>query len=153
MRYCIICAFGHRTINDFDFVESKVWQIIREILEQNDFVEVLVGRNGDFDEIVTTIVKRLQKAGYKAQIELTLVLPYLSSQIDFLEKYYDRVIVSEEAQNTFPKRAIEVRNRFMIERADYVIVYANRNGGACKALQYAKKLSKRYINIAPDIME
>ena len=63
-----------------------------------------------------------------------------------LEKYYDRVNIPISAH---PKVAITKRNEWMVEQADLVLCYIEReSGGAYKAIQYAKKLDKEIINLA-----
>ena len=49
-----------------------------------------------------------------------------------------------------PKRyAILKRNEYMIERADVVIAFVNRNfGGAYKSYDYAKRKNKKIYNLA-----
>ena len=53
-----------------------------------------------------------------------------------------------------PKLAIPKRNEWMVEQADLVICYIEREiGGAYKAVQYADKLGKEVINLAEETKE
>ena len=80
--------------------------------------------------------------------DITLVLPYTVADIEYYEKYYDSVIIPESLYGAHPKFAITLKNRWMIERSDLVIIYAEReSGGAYAAMKYAKKLNKKIINI------
>lgn len=101
----------------------------------------------DFPDHAATLVKRVQKDydDYHA-IEFNLVLPYPKKDMEDFEKYYDRVDIPISAH---PKLAITKRNEWMVEQADLVICYIEReSGGAYKAVQYAKKLDKEIINLA-----
>ena len=52
-------------------------------------------------------------------------------------------------EKAYFKRAILLRNRYMVDRADLVVVYVERTtGGAYQALQYAQKQGKTVINLA-----
>lgn len=56
-----VCFFGHRIIDDFRSAESAVERLISEMIDKHEFVEFLVGRDGDFDQIVTSSVIRYKK--------------------------------------------------------------------------------------------
>ena len=69
-------------------------------------------------------------------------------EIDDYGKYYDSVIIPESVEGVFPKSALVLKNRWMIERSDLVIVYVKReNGGAYTAMKYAERMQKRVINL------
>lgn len=51
MKTLSVCFFGHRNIGCFSRVGELVEQTIESLLRQNEFVEFLVGREGDFDQI------------------------------------------------------------------------------------------------------
>ena len=48
-----ISFFGHRRIENLVSVESKLIRIVRDLLKSKAYVEFLVGRNGDFDQLVS----------------------------------------------------------------------------------------------------
>lgn len=148
MEYFTVSVFGHRKIFDLDKIEKKLRYIFKEIAKQNQFIEVLIGRNGEFDEFAASVIKRMKKEGYDSQIEITLVLPYNRSDIDCLEKYYDRIIIPEIASKCHPKGAIKKRNQYMVNSSNLVIAYVKQKGGAFDALQFARKSLKKNINLA-----
>lgn len=71
-----VTFFGHRYIDNFFAVESKLEEIIRDLLCSKQYVEFLVGRNGDFDQIVSSTVLRLKRNVRDDNSALRLVLPY-----------------------------------------------------------------------------
>lgn len=80
--------------------------------------------------------------------DITLVLPYMVADLEYYEKYYDSIIIPESVYGVHPKSAITLKNRWMIEQSDLVIVYvARKKGGAYTAMKYAEKLNKNVINI------
>ena len=80
-----VSFIGHRQIDRFRFVEEQLDRIISDLLNRKEYVEFYVGRNGDFDTMVASAVKRGQKAYGAANSSLILVLPY---SVADMEKMY-----------------------------------------------------------------
>ncbi|MCM1167166.1 MAG: hypothetical protein NC299_15575 [Lachnospiraceae bacterium] len=58
-------------------------------------------------------------------------------------------IYPDGAETVYKKRAIEYRNRFMVNECDTVICYITHNwGGAAKFVSQAEKQGKAIINLA-----
>ncbi len=143
-----VSLFGHRLIQDMRQLENKLKPIIEELIKMKYYVSFLIGRCGDFDEYVASVIKRAQKAAGIENNDLILVLPYKVADIEYYENYYDSIIIPECVSTAHPKSAITLRNRWMVEQSDLVIVYVEHDdGGAYNAMKYAKKLNKKLINI------
>ena len=146
-----VSLFGHRTVEDYLTVENKLYELLRiAIQRKNGEVEFLVGRNGDFDLMAASVIRKLKKETGNDNIYLTLVLPYETAELrnntEAFESYYDSIEINEATRNY--KYAIVARNRDMVDRADLVIVYVkHESGGAYQSLKYAEKNEKRIINI------
>jgi len=126
----------------------KLTPIVKELIQAKPFIVFLIGRNGEFDEYAASIIKTVKKEYQNTNIDLTLVLPYTVADIEYYEKYYDSIIIPESMYGAHPKSAILLKNRWMVERSDAVIAYAERNnGGAYKAMKYAEKLHKEVIDL------
>lgn len=144
-----IVLFGHRDFNGHRVLDERLDPLLKELLRNKPFVEIYIGRNGEFDLYAATVVKRVQKAIGKENSAFICVLPYAERDMEYYEKYYDAVIIPECVRKTHPKGAITKRNRWMVEQADLFICYVEREkGGAYAALQYAKKLEKKIRNLA-----
>ena len=142
-----IAMFGHRDFNGHRQLEERLIPVLRDLIRKHKFIEIYIGRDGEFDTFAATLVKRVQRDfdDYHA-IELNLVLPYPKKDMEDFEKYYDRVDIPISAH---PKLAITKRNEWMAEQADLVLCYIEReSGGAYKAFQYAQKMGKKVINFA-----
>lgn len=153
LRLYTVSFFGHRIIEDFNRAEKKAKVIIRELILQKEYVEFLVGRGGDFDQIVSSAVKRLQRRIRADNSSLVWVLPYSTAQLrnneESFQAYYDEIEICDAAQNSHPKRAYQIRNRKMVDRSDLVVFYVEHNsGGAYQTLRYAQDEGKRIINLA-----
>ena len=148
-----VAFFGHRYIDNFFAVESKLEEIIRDMLCSKQYVEFLVGRNGDFDQMVSSTVLRMKRNVRDDNSALRLVLPYPTAELenneDSFYNYYDEIEICDEATNAHFKGAIQLRNRSMVDRADMIVCYVDHShGGAYQTLEYAVKKQKHIINLA-----
>jgi len=152
MEIYTVAFFGHSYITDLKKAEERLEERVRSLIEEKGFVEFLVGKNGDFDRLAASAVKRIKRTYRSDNSALVLVLPYNISDVskntaDY-ERYYDEIEISATAAEAHPKAAITVRNSEMAERADEIICYVERkSGGAYRAVEYAKGLKKRVTNV------
>ena len=148
-----VAFFGHRYISNLFEIEELLEEQIRNIINENEYVDFLVGRNGDFDQCVSSSVLRVRKNYRNDNSSLVLMLPYptaeyINNQNNF-ENYYNNIEISYAASKAHPKAAIQIRNREMVDRADLIICYIEHNeGGAYKIVKYASELNKSIINLA-----
>lgn len=150
-----VAFFGHRYIDDFFRTEDMLQERISDLLRSNQYVEFLVGRNGDFDQLVSSTVLRCKRSIRDDNSSLVLVLPYPTAEFenneDSFYNYYDEIEICAEAAKAHFKSAMQIRNRSMVDRADLIICYVERaEGGAYQTVQYAKKQGKTIINLAED---
>ena len=149
-----VALFGHRYLDSLRIIEDRLTPIIKDLIWKKQFVEFYIGRNGEFDEFAASVIKRVRKDVDLSNMALILVLPYNSAKIEDYEKYYDEITIPDVLWKMHPKGAIKAKNRWMVEQADLVIGYVEREeGGAYTALKYAKQLEKEIINIAVDETE
>ena len=146
-----IAFIGHSVIYGQYRLEDKIEDLIREKLHMKEYVELYVGRNGDFDISVASATKRAQEALGHHNSSLVLIQPYPMKDDPYYEKFYDEVWYPIDSK-THPKAAIAKRNQWMMENADLLIAYVEpwRKGGAYTAMKYANKLEKEIINLAVD---
>ena len=148
MNIFTVSLFGHRRIDDLRQIEAHLAPLIKELIRTKSYVAFLIGRNGEFDEFATSVIKHVQKEVGKENSDITLVLPYTVANIEYYEKYYDSIIIPENVYGAHPKSAITLKNRWMIEQSDLVITCVEREkGGAFTAMKYAEKLNKKLINL------
>jgi len=150
-----VVLFGHRYIDRFAVAETGVEEIVRKLLESKEYTEFLVGREGDFDQIASSTIKRLKRSVRDDNSSLTWVLPYPTSEmennIEYYEKYYDNIEVCEESSRAHFKGAIQARNRNMVDRADLIVCYVeHQRGGSYQTIKYAEKQGKHIINLAEE---
>lgn len=148
-----VSFFGHRQLDHVFDVEKRLEHMIKHIITSEVYVEFLVGRDGDFDQLVSSTVRRVKRANDYGNSALILILPYMTAEYrdnqNSFHKYYDDVEICSEAATSHFKAAIQVRNRYMIDRSDLVVCCIERqSGGAYKSIQYAVKQGKTVKNIA-----
>ncbi len=148
-----VSFFGHRRIYDALTIEERLDEIIRDLLQSKEYVEFLVGRNGDFDQLVSSAVRRAKKECGDHNSALVLVLPYLTGEYRYNEKsfesYYDEIEICDAAAKAHPKAAIQIRNCSMIDRSDLVVCFVEKNeGGAFRSMRYAECNHKPLLNLA-----
>ncbi len=144
-----VSFFGHRIIERGLDTERRLDDLIRGFIREKEYVDFLVGRNGEFDQLVSSAVRRAKKCIDDANSSLILVLPYMTAEYSnnkaSFEDYYDEVEVYSSAHY---KSAFKERNRAMIERSDFVVFCIDHDsGGAYQTARYAKKTDKPFINI------
>lgn len=143
-----VALFGHRIFDGHKVLDTRLFDILADLMKDKPFVEIYIGRNGEFDLYAASVVKRVQRSVSCDNNELICVLPYASKSIEYLDNYYDSIRVYE-MMDIHPKRAITERNRRMVEMCDLVICYVEKErGGAYQAMKYAQKLNKKTINLA-----
>ncbi len=148
MTVFTVSLFGHREIDDLRGLNDQLTPIIKELIQTKAYVAFLIGRNGEFDEYTASVIKHAQKEVGKENNSIILVLPYTVADLEYYEKYYDSIIIPDRVHGTHHKSAITLKNRWMIEQSDLVIVYVEHNkGGAYRAMKYAEKLNKKIINL------
>lgn len=133
--------FGHREI-DCD-IDEKLYDILTRLTQEYNVTHFYVGHQGDFDKLVYQQLKKLKKTF--PHINYTVVLAYLPKN----EKTYEskETLYPEGLENTPPKYAINKRNQWMIDHADFVVTYVKYSfGGAAK---WEEKAQKKHLPVFP----
>ena len=152
-----VAFFGHRYIDDPLKTEELLEEQIRKLISEKEYVDFLVGRNGEFDQCASSTVLRVRKNVRDDNSALVLMLPYPTAEYlnneEYFHDYYTDVEISYDASKAHPKSAIQIRNREMVDRADLIICYVKENeGGAYSTIKYAKRQGKSIINLAENIV-
>ena len=153
MNLFSVSFFGHREVDVPFVIEQQLEAIIRELLLTKEYVEFLVGRDGEFDQLVSSTVRRCKRTIRDDNSSLILVLPYMTAEYRYNEQafheYYDEIEICPESAEKHYKSAHQVRNRSMVDRSDLVIFCVEHNsGGAYRTMQYAKKAGAKIVNLS-----
>lgn len=149
----IRCTFaGHRDVTGISV--SDIMAVLETIiLKSDEVIECLVRGMGKFDELSASAVRELKRKYRNRKINLVLVLPYMQQRINedkaYYEMMYDEIIVPSHLDGEHYKKAIVLRNRWMVEQSEYVIAMVQRRyGGAFAMLQFAEKNKKIIFNLS-----
>ena len=152
MNIYTVSFFGHRQIDDVFKEEKQLETLIRELLLSKEYVEFLVGRDGEFDQLVSSTIRRCKQTIRDDNSALVLVLPYGTAEYrnneQSFHEYYDEIEICAASAEKHFKSAHQIRNRSMVDRSDLVIFCVEHNsGGAYQTMQYAKKKTANIINL------
>lgn len=148
-----VSFFGHREVERFRDTELALEKMIHKLFTEHEYVEILIGRNGEFDQLVSSVFHRVRKRLDSSNNSLVLILPYMIAEFrdneDSFFDYYDEVEISQSASGGHFKSAMQTRNKEMVDRSQLVVFYVDHaSGGAYQTLKYAKKNGVPYINIS-----
>lgn len=143
------CGFGHRTL--LMNIEKPLRVVLERLVKEQDVTEFFTGGMGEFDELFARTVRSMKRND--PQLRLVLVMPYLTNRLNadkaHYEALYDKILIPAELDGVHPKKAIGRRNRWMVDRCDYVIAALRRDsGGASEAVRYAKRIGKEVVHIS-----
>ena len=138
--------FGHRDCPDSVFEELK--KTIMDLIEKRGVKTFLVGNSGNFDALVRRSLKELKK---EYDFEYFVVIPRVLSNAE--NEYYKEkgeiLLLPDGFEKVPPKFCIDYRNKYMLNKAEYVVSYVTHPfGGAAKFTEMAEKQNKAVINIA-----
>lgn len=138
--------FGHR--NTPQSIEANLRSVLIDLIENKGVDNFYVGNQGGFDSMVRQYLKQL--AANYPHIRYAVVLAYLPTKnIEFDCFDYSDAIFPDGLENVPPRFAIDMRNRWMIENSEYVVVYVRQAfGGAAKFKSLAEKKERTVINLA-----
>lgn len=147
-----VTFFGHRRIEHGREIEERAFKLICVILRSHQYVEFIIGRDGEFDLLMASVIRKAKKHVGTENSTMIWVLPYLKADSRKNEneyyQYYDDIEVCEESTMAHPKSAFKIRNRSMIDRADLVVFcMEHESGGTYEAWKYAVECEKKTINL------
>lgn len=147
-----VSFFGHRVIEDPLMIAQRLETLICKLLKEKEYVEFLIGRDGEFDHLVSSVIHRCKREYRSDNSAHIWVLPYITAEFwdneEAFRDYYDEVEVCESAAGSHYKNAHQIRNRAMVERSDLVVFcIQHESGGAWQTMKYVKKQGKTYINL------
>ena len=139
---CICTFFGHRDAPDS--LRPSIEKVLSELITSGKADKFYVGNQGNFDKMVLDILRELSKT--HTHIKYNVVLAYIpKKEIDI----YNETIVPDGIEYVPRRFAIAHRNKWMVDKSDYVIAYITHSfGGAAKFVNYATKQRRIIINLS-----
>lgn len=152
MHTYTVSFFGHKRTGRSVEIEQILERVIRKLLASKEHLEFLVGRDGGFDLLVASTVRRCKRTVRDDNSVLILVLPYVTAEYtnneESFHRYYDEIEICNASCDKFYKVAHQYRNRDMVNRSDLVVFCVeHNNGGAYETMKYADARGVDYINL------
>lgn len=147
-----VSFFGHRMIDNALEIENRMELLIRNLLGEYEYVEFLVGRDGEFDQLVSSVIRRCKRSVRDDNSAHVWVLPYPTADFreneDAYRDYYDEIEVCGAAAGGHFKGAYQTRNREMIDRSNLIVFcIQHESGGAWQTMKYARRQGVPCINL------
>ena len=126
--------FGHRDCPHT--VKPALCEAIIELIHKHNVNMFYVGDSGQYDAYCRSVLKELG-------VDYAVVLSRLPGKPTEYDDFTDTMLPEGIVEGGPPRFAIERRNKWMIDKADFVICGITRTyGGAYKTYQYAQKKKK-----------
>ena len=149
----VITFCGHTQFTPTTDCFNRIISFLTERVGDNP-ADIYLGGYGAFDLFAYDCCKKYKERNPK--VLLWYITPYMPSEdrqeyFKAQRKRYDGIIYPEIEEK--PKKfAISYRNKWMVDKADWVIAYVMRTwGGAYSTYQYAKKKGKEVLNLATSL--
>lgn len=141
MRSCFFV--GHRDASEEIFDELA--DVIKRLVVEKEVTEFLVGNYGNFDRLAMRAVVKAKEMNPK--IKLSVLLPYHPAErMPTIIDGVDDTFYPPDMENIPRRLAIVRANKYAIDHADYLVVYAWQPGSNAKKLfEYAKKRENRNL--------
>ena len=146
----VVTFCGHRNFMGTKEDEEKIMGILRDTVGKRSALMYL-GGYGRFDGFAYDCCRKYKK--WNAKVKLIFVTPYLTTSyqkncLEYQKSRYDEILYPN-LENVPAKFSISYRNKYMIDKADVVIAYVNRDwGGAYQTYKYAQRKNKKIYNLA-----
>jgi|GEM_PF-4551097 len=129
-------------------LENRFKEVVRNLIFEG-VDEFWLCEQGTFDCLARLAMKELREEF--DWIKLVLLPAYYPSdaKLDWMDDNDYDLIYPNEVKKAPPQVAILRRNEYIAKHADYIVCYIlQKSGGAYKAVEIARKLNKKIINLA-----
>ena len=135
--------FGHRDCPET--IKPKLREVLVDLINNCDVDMFYVGHQGQFDTIVRSALRELQKE--YPQVKYAVVLAYMPGKKTEYDNYSDTML-PEGIESVHPRYAIAWRNNWMLKQSDYVVTYITHTwGGAAQFVKKAKSQRKCVVDL------
>lgn len=137
--------FGHRDCPSS--IKPKLREVLIDLIENRRVDMFYVGNKGTFDAMVRLVLREL--AQQYPQINYGVVLERMPRKQNESETTdYSDTMLPEGIEEVPPRFAISWRNKWMLQRSDYVVTYITHSwGGAVHFAEMAERQGKITIKL------
>lgn len=133
--------FGHRSVHEK--IEPTLRSTLMDLIENHWVTRFYVGNHGAFDAMVRRVLDDLSSTYAITYYVVLAYLPEKGGQED------SDTIFPEDIESVPKRFAISYRNKWMLERSDYVVTYVTHQigSGAAQFKELAEKRGKTVIEL------
>ena len=142
-----VCSFfGHRSIIDAEPVKQQLYEVVEDLIVNQNVDKFLLGEMGDFEIMAGEVVESLKKK-YPHIIRHAILC--FTEQVQQVAKVDSDCFHLDISVERCKRRGrIPKRNQMVVDESDIVVCYINAPyGGAYTAYQRAVKKNKQIINL------
>ena len=145
----IVTFCGHAHFSKSEEYEQKILSFLEEKVGDQP-ADMYLGGYGDFDSFAYDCCKKYKET--HPNVLLLFITPYMTveyqqNHLEYQKTRYDDIIYPE-IEDKLPRFAISYRNKWMVEKADYVVAYVDHDwGGAYTTYKHAKRKGKFIFNL------
>ena len=145
----VVTFCGHAHFSESEKYEQKILAFLEEKVGDQP-ADIYLGGYGDFDTFAYNCCKKYKET--YPQVSLLFITPYMTveyqkNHLEYQKTRYDNIIYPE-IENKPPRFSIFYRNKWMVEKADYVVAYVDHDwGGAYAMYKHAKRKGKEIFNL------
>ena len=156
MKTNTCCFIGHRAIFESEELNLKLFEVVEKLIVNKNVDTFLFGSKSRFNTIaLNTVTKLKEKYPHIKRVYVRAEYPYISeSYKKYLLQDYEDTYYPEKIRRAGKAVYIE-RNYEMIDNSCFCVMYydgkyfpENRKCGTKTALDYARKHSKKIVNVA-----
>ena len=161
------CFFGHRRIDETAELKNNLYEIIENLIANENIDTFLFGSKSQFDDLChKTVTELKEKYPHIKRI-------YVRSAYQYIPDWYEKSLLENNEDTYFPehmekagKASYVERNQEMINKSDFCVIYYDENylppkrrnskrdlmdyqpkSGTAVAYDYAVKKKKKIINL------
>ena len=115
MNIYTVSFFGHRFIEEPLLIEKRIEILLRKLLREKEYIEFLVGRDGEFDQLVSYLDAATQQQVLEA-MELEDCTPSFSQTVRMKNLYREGNLTAEKIRNIMAEEKANQRETVRIPK-------------------------------------
>lgn len=152
------CFIGHRKVENKDKIEKELFNIVKQLIIDEDISIFLFGSRSEFNDLCYKVVSELK------QVSPNILRIYVRAEYPIINEEYNQHLLKYYEETFFPDKIINAGKSIYIQRNKYLIDNSNvcvfhfipnnyskvdlkRKSGTKLALDYAKSKKKNIIMI------
>lgn len=123
-RLYTCCFFGHRKINETDLLSKELYNVIEDLIINQNVNTFLFGSKSEFNSLCLKVVTKLrEKYPYIKRVYVRSAFPDISDSYEnYLLENYEKTYFLEKMRGAGKASYVE-RNQEMINQSNFCVVY------------------------------